>query len=46
MVKQFINVSEKDSMMKIFINPEFLIDELKSMSDKLVKESSMMAEKK
>ena len=46
MVKQFINVSEKDSMMKISINPEFLIDELKFMSDKLVRESSKMAEKK
>ena len=45
MVKQFINVSGKDSTMKININPEFLLDELKAMSDRIVKESSKMAEK-
>ena len=44
-VKQFINVSGKDSTMKININPEFLLDELKAMSDRIVKESSKMAEK-
>lgn len=44
MVKQFINVSGKDSTMKININPEFLLEELKAMSDKIVKESSKMAE--
>ena len=37
MVKQFINISEKDSLMKISINPEFLIDELREGDSKRIK---------
>lgn len=45
MVKQFINVTGKDSTIKININPEFILEELKAMSDRIVNESCRMAEK-
>lgn len=45
MVRQFINVTGKDSTIKININPEFLLEELKAMSDRIVNESCRMAEK-
>lgn len=46
LVKKFINITEKDSVKKISINPDFLLDELKTLSRKLTEESTRMAEQK
>ena len=46
LVKKFINITEKDSVKKISINPDFLLDELKALSRRLTEESTRMAEQK
>ena len=46
LVKKFINISEQDSVKKISINPDFLLDELKTLSRRLTEESTRMAEQK
>ena len=46
LVKKFINITEKDSVKKISINPDFLLDDLKTLSRKLTEESTRMAEQK
>ena len=46
MIKEFINITGKDSTMKITLNPDFILNELKAMSNKLVQESNKMAEHK
>jgi hypothetical protein len=44
LVKKFINITEQDSVKKISINPDFLLDELKTLSRRLTEESTRMAE--
>ena len=46
LVKKFINITEQDSVKKISINPDFLLDELKTLSRRLTEESTRMAEQK
>ena len=46
LIKKFINITGEDSVKKISINPDFLLDELKVLSRKLTEESIKMAEQK
>ena len=46
LVKKFINITEKDSVKKISINPDFLLEELKVLSRKLTDETTKLAEQK
>ena len=45
LVKKFININRDDSISKISLNPDVLLDELKFMGDKLKDISIKMAEK-
>ena len=45
-VKKFIDLAEDDSVKKIKVNPDFILDELKNWSNKITEISVKMAEKK
>ena len=45
-VKRFVNINDKDSITKIEINPDFIIDELKILGEKITNEMTRMAEQK
>ena len=45
LVKKFININRDDSISKISLNPDVLLDELKFMGDRLKDISIKMAEK-
>ena len=46
MLKRFVNINDKDSITKIEINPDFIIDELKILGEKITNEMTKMAEQK
>lgn len=46
LIRQFIDINQKDSTTKISINPDFWMDELKALSKKLNNAATKMAEKK
>lgn len=46
LIRQFIDINQKDSTTKISINPVFWMDELKALSKKLNNAATKMAEKK
>ena len=46
MLKRFVNINDKDSITKIEINPDFIIDELKILGEKITNEMTRMAEQK
>lgn len=46
LIRQFIDINQKDSTTKIIINPDFWMDELKALSKKLNNAATKMAEKK
>lgn len=46
LIRQFIDINQKDSTTKISINPDFWMDELKALSKKLNNATTKMAEKK
>lgn len=45
-VKKFVNINDKDYITKIEINPDFIIDELKILGEKITNEMTKMAEQK
>lgn len=46
LIRQFIDINQKDSTTKISINPDFWMNELKAFSKKLNNAATKMAEKK
>lgn len=45
-IKNFIDITEQDSVKKITLNPDFLLDELKKMGEKIKDASVKMVEQK
>lgn len=45
-IKNFIDIKEQDSVKKITLNPDYLLDELKKMGEKIKDASVKMAEQK
>lgn len=46
LIRQFIDINQKDSTTKISINPDFWMNELKALSKKLNNAATKMAEEK
>ena len=45
-IKNFINISERDSVKKVTVNPGFILNELKVLGDKLKEAGVRMAKQK